>query len=63
MTKLITMTKPITKAQTWVATRRQDETGANQAEYGLLVSFIALAAIGGVAAFGGVVASLFTVAI
>ena len=31
------MTKLITKAQTWVATRKNDEAGANLAEYGLLV--------------------------
>jgi Flp pilus assembly pilin Flp len=43
--------------------RLQDETGATMAEYALMVSFVAIAALLAVQAFGGSVLGLFQSAV
>ena len=53
------MTKLVTKAQTWVASRKTDEEGAALVEYGLLVGLIAVVCIAAVTALGGNIAAYF----
>ena len=53
------MTKLITKVQSAIAARRNDEEGAAMVEYGLLVAGIAVVAAAAVFVLGGDIDAMF----
>lgn len=46
--------------RTWLLERRTDESGASLAEYGLILSLVALIALGALALVGGATTNLLT---